>query len=213
MLKRPPKPTRPRAAQQGVVLFIALIVLVMMALATAAMMRSASTSTLVSGNLAFQQSAIGSSDQGIERAVIWLENNNGQTSSTTATTCTDGSATSVLACDQAAQGYLATRTDPSSSQTWADLWTQLKAAGATPGSLSTDAAGNTSTYLIQRMCSATGDAETGTCAVPPSSTECGQSHNVNGQSTSCTSQVYYRITVRTEGPRNTVSFTQAMVAL
>lgn len=201
----------PGIRQRGVVLFIALVVLVMMALATAAMLRSAASSTLVSGNLAFQQSAVGSSDQGIEQAVTWLENNSGQSTSTTATTCTDGS--SVLACDQKAKGYLATRTDPTSTQTWADLWTALTAAGLTPVTLSQDAAGNTSAYLIQRMCSSSGDAATGTCATAPTSTECGQSHNVNGQSTSCTSQVYYRITVKTTGPRNTVSYTQAMVAL
>ena len=202
---------RPQRAQRGVSLFIALVVLVMMALATAAMLRSAGTSVLVGGNLANQQAAVGSSDQAVETAVAWLENNNGLSSSTTASACSSGS--SVLACDQLTRGYVATRADPSSSQTWADLWTTLTAAGATPVSQSTDAAGNTTAYLIQRMCSATGDAATGTCAIAPTSTECGQSHNVNNESRSCTSQVYYRITVKTSGPRNTVSYTQAMVAL
>jgi type IV pilus assembly protein PilX len=197
--------------QQGVVLLITLIVLVIMALATAAMMRSVSSANVIAGNLAFQQAATTSSDQGVEAAVVWLENNNGQSSSTTATACSEGS--TVLACDQASYGYLATRTDPSSTQTWADVWAALVTAGTTPKSLTKDAAGNTVKYLIQRMCSATGDAATGTCSISPSSTECGQSHSVNTTAPSCTSQVYYRITVQTSGPHNTTSYTQTMVAM
>jgi type IV pilus assembly protein PilX len=201
-----------RQRQQGVVLLVALIVLVIMALATAALMRSVSSTSAVAGNLAFQQAATTSADRGVEAAVAWLENNHGQSSSATADACSAGS--TVLACDQSGRGYLATRSDPGSTQTWADLWTRLVAAGSTPVSQATDAAGNTTAYLIQRMCSAAGDASTDNgCAIQPTSTECGQSHNVNSQSTSCTSQVYYRITVRTTGPRNTLSFTQAMVAL
>jgi hypothetical protein len=80
-------------------------------------------------------------------------------------------------------------------------------------SLDADAAGNRVAYAIERLCSSTGEAATGTCAADPSTAECGQSHNVNSNTPGCTSQVYYRITVRTEGPRNTVSYTQAMVAL
>jgi type IV pilus assembly protein PilX len=197
--------------QQGVVLLITLIVLVIMALATAAMMRSVSSANVIAGNLAFQQAAMASSDQGMEAAVVWLENNNGQSSSTTASACSSGS--TVLACGQASYGYIATRTDPSSSQTWADLWTSLVSAGTTPVASSTDAAGNTVKYMIQRMCSATGDAATGTCSIAPSSTECGQSHSVNTTAPSCTSQVYYRITVQTVGPHNTTSYTQTMVAM
>ena len=203
--------TRSRQSAQGVVLFIALVVLAMMALATAAMLRSAGTGALVGGNLAQQQAAVGSSDPALEQAITWLEANSGKSSSTSASTCASG--TSVLACDQTSRGYLATRTDPSSSQSWADLWLSLISAGASPVSLSADVAGNTSAYLIQRMCSAVGDAASGTCAVAPSSTECGQSHSVSNESRGCTSQVYYRITVKTTGPRNTMSFTQTMVAL
>jgi type IV pilus assembly protein PilX len=187
------------------------VVLVMLALATAAMLRSAGTGILVGGNLANQQAAVGSSDQAVESAVAWLENNHSASSSSTATTCSSGS--TVLACDQANHGYVAVRADPDTDQTWADLWTTLTQAGITPVSQASDAASNTTAYLIQRMCSARGDAASGTCAIAPTSTECGQSHNVNNESRACTSQVYYRITVKTTGPRQTVSFTQAMVAL
>lgn len=212
MLNAQYPPTRKvrRQSQQGVVLLVALIVLVIMALATAALMRSVSSTSAIAGNLAFQQAAITSADQGMEAAVIWLENNHGQSSSATADACDTGS--TVLACDQSSHGYIATRSDPGSTQTWADLWTSLVAAGSKPVSQATDAAGNTTAYLIQRMCSAAGDASTDTgCAIQPTSTECGNSKTIDAAV--CSSQVYYRITVKTTGPRNTVSFTQAMVAL
>jgi hypothetical protein len=35
----------------------------------------------------------------------------------------------------------------------------------------------------------------------------------SGSTQTSSTQVYYRITVKVSGPRNTVSFTQAMVAL
>ncbi len=197
--------------QQGVVLVITLIVLVIMSLAIAAMMRSVSSANVIIGNLAFQQATITSADQGVEDAVAWLDNNNGQSTSSTATACPSGS--TVLACDQASHGYIATRTDPTSTQTWGDVWTALVAAGTSPVPLTKDAAGNTVTYIIQRMCSATGDATTGTCSISPASTECGQSHSVNTVAPSCSSQVYYRITTQTIGPRNTTSYTQTMVAM
>lgn len=46
-----------RRAQQGVVLFVALIILVAMTLAGIALMRSVDTNVLIAGNLAFRQGA------------------------------------------------------------------------------------------------------------------------------------------------------------
>ena len=61
--------------QQGVVLFIALIVLVAMTLAGLAIMRSVDTGNLVSGNVAFRQAALSSGDRGIDTAFTWLKSN------------------------------------------------------------------------------------------------------------------------------------------
>lgn len=212
---RAPRPSP--SSQQGVVLLISLIVLVIMALASVALMRSVSTANVIAGNLAFQQAATTSGDQGVETAVAWLENNNGQSTSSTANTCASGS--SVLACDQGAQGYIATRTDPTNGQAWSDLWTTLVAGGHPAVALPTDSAGNTVSYLIQRMCSGTGDANTDTnrCSTPPATVECGSSKTLDGNggggNLACTGQVYYRITVQVSGPRSTRSYVQAMVAL
>jgi len=198
--------------QRGIVLVLALIVLVAMALAAIALTRSTYTSNAIAGNLAFQQAATTSADQGIEAAVAWLENNNGQSSSTTATTCSVGS--TVLACDQASHGYIASRTDPSSTQTWPDFWTALVTAGTTPVATSADSAGNTVSYVIQRMCSAAGDAASTTCSTPPATSSCSNcSKASDSQNLTAATQFYYRITVQVSGARSTRSYTQVMVAL
>jgi Tfp pilus assembly protein PilX len=195
MLSRPRIPAA--RAQQGMVLIVALVVLVVMALSTAAMLYSTGAGTWLVGNLTFRQSAVASGDQGVEKAIAWLKT-------------TSSSSPSTLYTDVAASGYHATTTDMTGSQSPATLWSAI-AGGKV--SLDADAAGNRVAYAIERLCSSTGEAATGTCAADPSTAECGQSHNVNSNTPGCTSQVYYRITVRTEGPRNTVSYTQAMVAL
>src|SRR4029453_14165034 len=62
---------RPRSAhgQRGVVMFIALLVMVALSLAGIALIRSADTATVVSGNLAFKQAAVYAVDRSIEQAV------------------------------------------------------------------------------------------------------------------------------------------------
>lgn len=204
--------------QQGVILVLVLIVLVALTLAAVALSRSTVTANGIAGNLGFKQSATSSADQGLEAAVAWLENNTGQASSASASTCATGS--TVLACDQAAHGYLATRQDPGTAQDWPDLWDALVAAGARPGQSNggaADTAGNGVAWLIQRMCSAAGDPGSGTCSTPPDATGCGSSmglgSNGGGGNLNCKSQVYYRITVQVSGPRNTTAWVQAMVAL
>src|SRR5262245_55001306 len=61
-----------RRAQQGVVLFISLIVLVAMTLAGIAGMRSVDTNIIIAGNLAIRSGATSAADAGIEIARSWL---------------------------------------------------------------------------------------------------------------------------------------------
>ncbi|QHI98154.1 hypothetical protein GT347_09230 [Xylophilus rhododendri] len=204
----------PRHPQQGFSLIVALVALVIMALAAVSLMRTVSTATLVSGNLAFEQAAVTGADAGTEAAIAWLENNTG-----VAASCPTGGGTTVLSCDQPAKGYVSTRLDPTSTQSWATVWGILVGtSNATPQVLSADAAGNTASYLIQRMCGQQGDASVSLgCSSAPSSAYCGnskrQNSNAGAGNISCTSSTYYRITVQVSGPRGTTSYIQAMVAL
>jgi len=207
-----------RSAQQGIVLIMALIVLVAMTLAAIALVRSVYTANVIAGNLAFQQAATHSADAGVEAAVAWLEDNNGKTTSSTATACTP-STLPVLACDQTTYGYLANRQDPdtTSQESWRQFWDDHLNSSAK--SLTADGAGNTVSYVIQRMCTLAGDAQsTGNdCTTSPhaSAGTCAGGSSCDSQKDNLAgiSQVYYRITVKVVGPRNTQSFTQAIVAL
>ena len=107
------------------------------------------------------------------------------------------------------QGYYATwdtAFDPTTSNIWTAATSRLVGAE--------DAAGNTMRYVIHRMCRDTGAvATTGPCVTISSggtgSTKGGGSYGSKPLTGS--SQVYYRITVRTTGPKNTVSYVQAMI--
>ena len=61
--------------QQGVVLFIALIVLVVMSMAGVAMNRSVEASLGIAGNLASRNSTLQGTDKAIAAAIAWIDNN------------------------------------------------------------------------------------------------------------------------------------------
>jgi len=190
------------ARQRGTVLFIALIVLVAMTLAGIAIMRSVDTAMLIAGNLAFKQATIQSSDNGVEQAYQWLLANR-----------------TLLANTNTGAGYYSSR--PGAEPDWNDPLTWASAV-----SLGTDAAGNTTSYVIHRLCNCPDTLYNGTCATGPAQ-QCalttasnvspppgqGDSFAVGASGYLEDPKVYYRITVRTQGPRNTTSFVQSMVAI
>lgn len=188
------------------VLLIALIMLVALTLGGIALIRSVYTSNLIAGNLAFQQAAVMAGDRGVEAAVKWLENSN-----TTA-------AAGTLFSDVPAQGYFASRVGgtPAASQSWDAFWSATLAPIGVV-TLPADAynTGNTVQYVIHRLCDLkTAPTSGNPCALSPSTIgSAGSSRGGGVVALQYTNQVYYRITVRISGPRNTVSFTQAVVAL
>jgi type IV pilus assembly protein PilX len=190
-----------RRIQRGAVLFIALIVLVAMSLAGLALMRGVDTGTLIASNLAFKQGATSAGDFGIEQARSWLLTNSGPN----------------LYNDQPAiaggTGYWSTW------QSGVDLIGDDPAKPdfdwSTAVNTGTDAAGNQVSYVIQRMCKDPGDPGSNTCVSSTVSTSTSPSSKGAAQvgSIAFASQTsaFYRITVRVAGPRNTVSYVQAMV--
>jgi Tfp pilus assembly protein PilX len=188
--------------QGGAVLFIAIAVVVVMTLAGIALVRSIDTSNLIAGNLAFHESATNSGDTGVETAIAWLQAN-----STGAT----------LNADNPTNGYAANGINaaqsPAAGQSWDAYWTATLASRAR--TLSTNGAGNTVSYVIDRMCSFSGAPTAGaTCASSPLPSAATGSAEVAGKlQLNVPSLVYYRITARITGPRSTVSYVQATVAL
>lgn len=196
-----------RSRQQGVTLFLAMIVLVAMLLSGIALFRTVDSGILVAGNLAMQKSATRQGDQGTEDAVAWLVSKVGG---------------SDLYEDPNVVGYIdypfyvanAVNDIPGTNQTWSAWW-DVYTLTHSPVSLPTEAAtGNTVSYLIQRMCSANGAPYTATvsCVGPPKTpAEC---HDISGCPPDEPPTIaYYRVTSRTVGPRNTVSFIQTIIAL
>lgn len=198
----PPQGARP-ARQQGMVLLIALIVLIAMTLAGVALMRSVDTTNIVAGNLAFQQAATHSADPGIEDAVTWLQTQNIGT----------GLDNDVPSRGYSANGNATTR-NPSAGQTWDAFWTSVL-SGSTYVFTTADSVSNKVEYVIDRMCNAAGSKTGGaSCTASPIvSAATGNAEEGGEIQLNAPSVVYYRITVRVAGPRNTVSYVQAVVAL
>jgi type IV pilus assembly protein PilX len=199
--------------QRGVSLFFALVCLVSVMLAAVALVRSVDTTTLIAGNLAFQQSATASADSGTESAITWLTSI--EAANATKNVLMDP--THPFNQNNAANGYYASL-DPDKSLTAATgtrfLWDNTDSKA-----LAQDSSGNTTRYIIQRICTTAGVAvkdagclfsgaivDTNGQNIPLPQDVCkGEGCPVAGQ----TPQI--RITSRTSGPRNTVSYIQAFV--
>lgn len=191
-------------AQNGVVLFISLIVLVAMSLAGIALLRSVDTTVMVSGNIALKQAALLGADKGTQAAVLWLETSN------TGTTLQSNSTTGT--------GYYANLVLPDPDWFDESKWDDAaKLNGDAP-----DVAGNKIRYLIQRQCTQVdmgyADGANACAAIDESVggsvlTE-GDSFRAGGPPPAGRpKKVYYRITTRVIGPRNAVSIVQTTVAL
>jgi hypothetical protein len=199
--------------QRGVVLFIALIVMVAMSLAAIALMRSVDTTTAVIGNLAFRQASILPANFAIEDAAAALFPD---ANPTFIPRITD------IRVDNPAQNYFATH---SQAAGWDDpygvpqpLQTKASALALTRPQL--DGAGNTVRYVIERMCNQSAphpdhpDNSTGRSWCEMAPPEQAPGSTINDPSLSLDfRQVFYRVTVRVDGPpgTNTVSFAQAML--
>jgi type IV pilus assembly protein PilX len=195
----------PSRSQRGVVLLVALIVLVALTLAGVALIRSVDTANLIAGNLSFHQSAIHAGERSTELAVAnWLEPNNALGN---VSLFTDSPAVSGVG-----NGYIASRQDPAVGVSWDDFWAATLATQAVTGAQ--DAAGNTVSYVIQRLCDSAGPPQAANvnCATSPSSNS-GGSQTAGGLGNLKDSQIYYRITTRIAGPRNTVAYIQTIIAL
>jgi Tfp pilus assembly protein PilX len=197
--------------QRGVVLFFALIALVVMSLAAVALIRSVDTSTLIAGNLAFKQAATTSGDSGVESAIVALAATEAAMKAANKNVFMD--ATHSFNVTAAANGYYS-NADPALNITDPATW-----VNGSSMLVGTDNSGNEIRFIIQRMCR---DADT-----VASKSNClfsAPALDNNGQSVPLPSDIcqgsgcpaagqspQYRVTSRTAGPANTVSYIQAFV--
>lgn len=208
------KPT-PRQAERGLVLVLALIVLAALSLAAVGLMRGVFSSNRIAGNLASQQAAVQAADVGIERAVAWLEQQARATTQAPAPAASTAPAVPSTALHRtisAGMKYSAVSESPGKNQTWESFWSQQVAAGRV-NSLPTDANGNQVSFVIHRLCRAEGAPDGANCDASPDVRAGEGSSKGNAPQVQAPSIVYYRITVRVQGPRNANSFIQAVVSI
>lgn len=202
------------ARQQGVVLFIALIALVAMTLAGIALVRSVDTTTMIAGNLAFKQNSTALADLGIEAGRAWLIAN---------------ANTATLNDDSPAQGYYATGQDSldlTGTTTPGNLlddvdWDGTNGSAASRAAILPDSSlpvalrgTSTVSYIIHRLCVGNGVLTSAQCATSLQSSSPGSTKGGGGvKALSGVLQGHYRVTARVLGPRNTISYVQAIIRL
>lgn len=198
-MKMPLRTSSSDMRQRGVVLMVALIVLIAMTLAGLALWRAVDSGNVIAGNLAFKQSATMSADRGLQAALVWLDSNR-----------------SALNDNNTAHGYIANTLTTEPDWYGNTVWSNAVDLG-------TDAASNRVQYLIHRLCTTTGAyngqdgaGQTNNCSTslsksPATNASNGNELGVDSPAYSVTPSVYYRITVRVLGPRNTTSIVQATV--
>lgn len=203
---------------KGISMMIVLIALVVMSLAAVGLVRMVDTSSLVIGNIAFKQGTTAAADIAVETGITWLQAN---------------SAGTTLNENNTTRGYYATSLDEldisgrSSSPTRVLVdWNDDSCAYAASGSFSScidptseNSQGDyTTRYVITRMCKTTGDsnASGNSCAKPVSNegdTSPKRGELKYGEDKRFVSPAgpFFRIAVRSVGPRNTISYTETYV--
>jgi type IV pilus assembly protein PilX len=197
--------------QEGIVLAVVLILLVAMTLLAVGLTRITDTAIQVANNISFKQSTVSAADSAIEQAINTLRN-------TVADKAHDSPANGYYATEQTGRDFTGSATpgNPNDDVTWTGAnSTQRAKVGTAVG-------GNNIAYIIHRMCSKPGgltvadDGTANSCATSSAAASSGGSKGgaaYGQQVISSKTQIYYRITVRTEGARNTASYVQSMVLL
>lgn len=178
---------------------IVLIVLVAMTLAGLALMRSSNMATLVTGNLALRQGGTHEGNVGVENAITWLQNNSSGMS---------------LYNDIPEAGYSASQDEPDATtdESWDHFWGQKMAANAQ--SYTDPDTQNTVSYFIHRLCKKAGAPTASGVNCATSLTTGAATGNSKAHSgLEDIKHYYYRVTVRIDGPHNSVNYVQTTVAM
>ncbi len=198
--------------QRGVALFFSLVCLAAIMLAAVILVRSVDTATLISGNLAFQQSATRSGDAGSDAAIAWLATTQGLN----ATKNVLEDATHAFNIDNPVAGYYASL-DPTKSLTVSG-GSNFKWDDTDSVALPVDSSGNQVRYIIQRICRTSTIVKDANCLYSSADVD-SNGHHIKLLQEICdgagcpaggqTPQI--RITSRITGPKNTLSYVQAIV--
>jgi type IV pilus assembly protein PilX len=208
-----------RRAQRGISLLFALMALVILGFGAVALTRSVDTGTLIMGNLSFKQDAMLASATAAEQAIVWLDTNKGGE-----TLEKDDKNAGYYASAREALDPVGSRTSTANPLPMVD-WEGDNCADRKSGTYSTceispasgtDVNGNKVKWVITRLCKQVGVAGgTNYCTRPATAAtstavERGELQ-AGGRITRAIASPYYRVIVRVQGPRNTVSYTESLV--
>jgi hypothetical protein len=190
-------------AQRGAVLFIALIVLVAMTMASVALVRSVDTATLGAGNIALKQSAAQAAERAVGIALAQFD----------PFAAPAGFFTVIANADahQSAQNYCASllptdkRGVPLVLQNLGNK--ECDGQPLNPANVVTTANNEQLRYVIERLCTDTGVPDQAKCNLEqtlPTGGTVGSGAHLGD------TVPLYRVTVRVDGPRNTRHFSQVI---
>lgn len=196
--------------QSGMVLLFTLILVVILLISAIAFVRSSSNTALIAGNLAFKKDLQMQGQRGLAAAETLLKT--GALSNT-----------ALLIANQPADNYSATMLPSSASgiptmllddalwnMTGSDI-TDATTPLVDPATGKTWTTGVSIRYVIDRLCQNAGPPTAATCVISSSGQDKGGTDwlkRAGGVPMSV-----YRITVRVDGPHNSQTFVQEMVAL
>lgn len=186
---------RPLCRERGVVLVISLIILVALSLAGLALVRTTDTGNVISGNMAFRAAAVQAVDTGVEDAFTNVAGASGY-----ANNPETGIANKYYT-------QINDTTGPDGGPDGLPDVTWSAVTGTTIGE------GNVVRWVAERMCNgstATRELILANCSTAPGRPNSSQKPGL--QPTNTNFAVAYRVTIRVEGPRNTVAMGQAVIA-
>lgn len=193
--------------QRGVVLAVVLVVLVVMMLGSVSLLNSVDTSALLSGNIGFKRDSINSAGGGLNRAFEAMKSANFQKYQDSVAGCPPPAATGT-ACTAAGEWAKLNfyprilETDESGIPLIIKNKTQFDAKfKIAPVKVN----GNEMRFLIERMCETYGPSSKVTCVL---STESPLGGDKWADKPGSTASPVYRVTVRTDGVRNSQTYVQ-----
>lgn len=216
-------------AQRGMSLMFSLLALVALSLAAVALIRSVDTGTIVLGNLGFKQDATATADIGTQEALNWLSTATSLTADNAAAgyyATSNGNPTSpTLPVDVTGQlnpagGRMLIKWDDDGDAT--DEASDCAYASGTIGTACTikpvSRNNGARMYVIFRLCKTAGEINlAGNSCAQPGAGAGGAAAARGALDYSSpapfkgTPGAYYRIVVRSQGARNTTSFTETIV--
>ncbi|MDR3429821.1 hypothetical protein [Silvimonas sp.] len=185
----------PPFRQQGVVLLVTLVALVLLLITTIALLQSARNSSLASGNIGFRRDLTNQAERGVT-AAIGIINQLGTSGAWTATDATKNYSAVML---------------PSSKYGIPDELLNSTSAYTANNTLTDSSNGISVSFVIDRMCNTAGTASLTNCMLKTPQIPGGKWLPTTEAQPPLPSQVIYRISVRAVGPKNTQLFMQSTV--